>query len=67
MKTKSKLLTIISKPFPKMTAEPLSKYQASGIIEGKVAAVGDFFRVQIGSHEYKLVVDKKSSNVDQEN
>lgn len=59
MKTKSKLLTIIPKPVPKMTAEPLSKYQASGIIEGKVTAVGDFFRVQIGSHEYKLVVDKQ--------
>jgi len=59
MKTKSKLLNIIPKPVPKMIAEPLSKYQASGIIEGKVAAVGDFFRVQIGSHEYKLVVDKQ--------
>jgi hypothetical protein len=59
MKTKSKLLNIIPKTFPKMTAEPLSRYQASGIIEGKVLSVGDFFRVQIGSHEYKLVVDKQ--------
>jgi hypothetical protein len=59
MKTKSKLLTIIPKPVPKMTAEPLSKYQAHGIIAGKVMAVGDFFRVQIGSHEHKLVVDKQ--------
>jgi hypothetical protein len=58
MKTKSKLLTVIPKPLPKMTVEPLSKYQADGIIEGKVKAVGDSFRVQIGSHEYKLVVDK---------
>ena len=41
-----------------MTAEPLLKYQAFGIIEGKVTAVGDSFRVQVGSHEYKLRVDK---------
>ena len=59
MKTKSKLLTIIPKPASKMTAEPLSKYQADGIIEGKVTAVGNSFRVQIGSGEYKLMVDKK--------
>jgi hypothetical protein len=59
MKTQSKLLTIIPKPAPKMTAEPLFKYQASGIIEGKVTAVGDSFRVQIGSGEYKLMVDKQ--------
>jgi hypothetical protein len=58
MKTKSKLLTIIPKPVPKMTAEPLSKYQASGIIEGKVTAMGDSFRVQIGSEIHKLMVDK---------
>ena len=60
MKTKSKLLTIIPKPASKMTAEPLSKYQADGIIEGKVTAVGNSFRVQIGSGEYKLMVDKKN-------
>ena len=58
MKTKSKLLTIIPKHVPKMIAEPLSKYQASGIIEGKVTAMGDSFRVQIGSEVHKLMVDK---------
>jgi hypothetical protein len=63
MKTKSKLLTITPKAVPNMTAEPLSKYQASGIIEGKVTVVGESFRVQVGSHEHKLVVDKhKKSN-----
>jgi hypothetical protein len=59
MKTKSKPLNIIPKPIPKMTAEPLFKYQASGVIEGKVTAVGNSFRVQVGSHEYRLVVDKQ--------
>ena len=59
MKTKSKLLTIIPKPVLKMTAEPLCKYQANGIIEGKVTVVDDSFQVQVGSHEYKLMVDKQ--------
>jgi hypothetical protein len=42
-----------------MTVEPLLKYQANGMIEGKVKTVGDSFRVQIGSREYKLTMGKQ--------
>jgi hypothetical protein len=59
MKTNNKLLTISPEPIAKMTAEPLLRYQAKGIVEGKVTAVGDSFRVQIGSGEYKLMLGKQ--------